>query len=44
VWARGGRPHVVFEFTVSDGKIAQIRLLADPDRLDRLVLVMTDDG
>jgi hypothetical protein len=30
VWAPGGRPRVVFAFTVSDGRVADIRLLADP--------------
>jgi RNA polymerase sigma factor (sigma-70 family) len=44
VWATGGRPRVVFEFTVSDGKIVQIRLVADPDRLGRLDLVIANDG
>ena len=42
VWASGGRPRVVFGFTISDGKIVEIELLADPDRLDRLELAILD--
>jgi hypothetical protein len=33
VWARGGRPRVVFSFTVTGGKIAMTDLLADQERL-----------
>jgi RNA polymerase sigma-70 factor (ECF subfamily) len=40
VWAPGGRPRVVFGFTISDGRIVGIELLADPDRLDRLELAI----
>jgi ketosteroid isomerase-like protein len=36
VWAPGGRPRVVFGFTIADGRIVAIDLLADPDHLDRL--------
>jgi RNA polymerase sigma factor (sigma-70 family) len=39
VWARGGRPQVVFAFTVADGTIVAIELLADPERLARMELV-----
>jgi RNA polymerase sigma factor (sigma-70 family) len=38
VWAPGGRPRVVFGFTIVGGRITGIELLADPDRLDRLEL------
>jgi hypothetical protein len=31
---------VVFGFTISDGRIVGIELLADPDRLDRLELAI----
>lgn len=34
VWIGGGRPVVVFAFTVRDGKVAEIRLEADAERLD----------
>src|SRR5215211_6152809 len=33
VWAPGGRPRVAFGFTVADGRILVIDLLADPERL-----------
>ncbi|MDE3086808.1 MAG: RNA polymerase subunit sigma-70, partial [Acidobacteriota bacterium] len=34
---RGGRPSVVMAFTVADGKIREIDVVADPDRVGRLV-------
>jgi RNA polymerase sigma-70 factor (ECF subfamily) len=40
VWAPGGRPRVVFNFTITDGKIVAIDLLADPERLRQLDLVV----
>jgi RNA polymerase sigma-70 factor (ECF subfamily) len=43
VWAPGGRPRVVFAFTVRDGRVAEIRLLADPERLAGLDLVPLED-
>jgi ketosteroid isomerase-like protein len=39
VWAPGGRPRVVFGFTITDGRIVEIELLADPERLAGLDLV-----
>ena len=42
VWGPGGRPRVVFAFTVRDGRVAEIRLLADPARLAELELVPLD--
>jgi RNA polymerase sigma factor (sigma-70 family) len=36
VWAPGGRPRVAFGFTVTDGRIVAIDLLADPERLARV--------
>jgi RNA polymerase sigma factor (sigma-70 family) len=38
VWAQDGKPRVVFAFTISDGKITGIELLAEPERLDQLEL------
>jgi RNA polymerase sigma-70 factor (ECF subfamily) len=38
VWAPGGRPRVVFDFTITRGKIAAIDILADPAHLRRLDL------
>jgi RNA polymerase sigma factor (sigma-70 family) len=43
VWASGGRPRVVFSFTIRGGKIAEIDILADPARLRQLDLVVCDD-
>jgi RNA polymerase sigma-70 factor (ECF subfamily) len=36
VWAAGGRPIIVFGFTVRDGKVVEIELVADSERLARL--------
>ncbi|MFC4855249.1 hypothetical protein [Actinophytocola glycyrrhizae] len=35
---REGHPHVVFGFTVVDGRIVEIDVLADPERVAHLVL------
>jgi len=43
VWAPGGRPRVVFRFTITRGKIVEIELLADPERLRRLDLAVLND-
>jgi RNA polymerase sigma-70 factor, ECF subfamily len=43
VWAPGGRPRVVFGFTVAEGRIVEITLLADPDRLGQLELTVLGD-
>jgi len=43
VWAPGGRPRVVFGFTITRGKIVEIDLLADPARLRQLDLAVLDD-
>jgi RNA polymerase sigma-70 factor, ECF subfamily len=42
VWAPGGRPRVVFGFTITGGKVVQIDLIADPERLGRLDLLILD--
>jgi RNA polymerase sigma factor (sigma-70 family) len=42
VWAQGGKPRVVFGFTISRGKIVEIDLLADPDHLGQLDLAILD--
>ena len=41
-WAPGGTPRVVFLFTVVDGKVAAVDLVADPDHLARLDVVMLE--
>ncbi|MBO0682398.1 MAG: sigma-70 family RNA polymerase sigma factor [Candidatus Dormibacteraeota bacterium] len=38
VWAPGGRPKVAFVFTVADGKVAAIDLVADPADLEALAV------
>jgi ketosteroid isomerase-like protein len=43
VWAPGGRPRVVFGFTVRGGKIVEIDVLADPARIRQLDLAVLDD-
>jgi hypothetical protein len=43
VWAPGGRPRIVFSFTITDGKIVAIDLLADPERLRQLNLTILDE-
>lgn len=40
VWTPGGRPRAVCAFTIRGGRIVGIDLLADPERLDRLDLVL----
>ncbi len=36
VWAPGGKPRVVFAFTISSGTITAIELIADPERIGQL--------
>jgi RNA polymerase sigma factor (sigma-70 family) len=43
VWAPGGRPRVVFGFTIRGGRIVAIDILADPGRLRRLDLTVLGD-
>ncbi|TQK50308.1 RNA polymerase sigma-70 factor (ECF subfamily) [Streptomyces sp. SLBN-118] len=43
VWAPRGRPLVVFGFTITDGKITAIDLVAEPERLRRLDLAFLND-
>jgi len=44
VWLAGGEPRVVFEFTTRGEKIVEIDLLADPERLRQVdVLVLKED-
>jgi len=38
VWAAGGKPRVVFGMTIADGRIVEIELIADPERLGELEL------
>ncbi len=41
--APGGRPRVVFGFTITRGKIVEIDLVADPERLRQLDLAVLND-
>ncbi len=43
VWAPGGQPRVVFGFTITRGKIVEIDLLADPERLGELDVVILNE-
>jgi RNA polymerase sigma-70 factor (ECF subfamily) len=43
VWAQRGRPQVVFGFTIAEGAIVEIEMVADRDRLDRLDVVLAGD-
>jgi len=40
VWSPGGRPRVAFAFTISNGAIKGIDLIADPDHLREIDLVI----
>jgi hypothetical protein len=44
VWATGGKPRVVFTFTITGGKITAIDLLADPARLRQSDVVILSQG
>jgi RNA polymerase sigma factor (sigma-70 family) len=43
VWAVGGRPKVVWDFVIEDGKVVHIDMLAAPETLDGIELVVLDD-
>jgi hypothetical protein len=43
VWAPGGRPLVIFGFTIMRGKIVEIDLVADPERLRQLNSAVLDN-
>src|SRR6266571_3125862 len=43
VWAPRGRPHVVFGFTITHGKIVEIDLVADPEHLRQLDLAVLNN-
>jgi RNA polymerase sigma factor (sigma-70 family) len=40
VWAPGGAPSVAFEFTVHNGKVTEIKLTANPERLGMLEIAI----
>jgi RNA polymerase sigma-70 factor (ECF subfamily) len=41
-WAPGGRPRIVFDFTITDGRITGIEILADPERIRQLDVTLLD--
>ncbi|HET9920302.1 MAG TPA: sigma-70 family RNA polymerase sigma factor [Ktedonobacteraceae bacterium] len=43
VWAPGGRPRVVFDFTITHNRVVEIEMIADPERLRQLDLVVLGD-
>ena len=43
VWAPGGRPRVVFGFTIEGGKIVSIDLLADPETIGEMSVTVLSD-
>jgi len=43
VWTHGGKPRVVFLFTIAEGKITAIDLIADPERIRGLDVVMLEE-
>jgi RNA polymerase sigma factor (sigma-70 family) len=43
VWVTGGQPKVAWDFTIARGKILHIEMIAAPDRLGDLDLVVLDD-
>ncbi|HEY7021369.1 MAG TPA: sigma-70 family RNA polymerase sigma factor [Ktedonobacterales bacterium] len=43
VWGQGGQPRAVFSFTITDGKIAAIEIIADPERLSQLDVAILDE-
>jgi RNA polymerase sigma-70 factor (ECF subfamily) len=40
VWMQHGRPQMVFDFTIADGKVVEIDLIADPERIGELDLTV----
>jgi len=44
VWAHAGRPRVFFGFTIVEDAVVGIGLVADPDRLQSMHVVVLDEG
>jgi RNA polymerase sigma-70 factor (ECF subfamily) len=42
VWARGGQPRVLFTFTITNGTISAMEIVADPDRLRDADVLLLD--
>ena len=43
MWLPGGQPRVVFFFSIAGDRIVGIDLVADPERLSQIDLVVTED-
>jgi RNA polymerase sigma-70 factor (ECF subfamily) len=43
VWGQGGQPRAAFSFTITDGKIAAIEIIADPERIGLLDVALLDE-
>ena len=43
VWSQGGRPQMVFGFTIVGGRIVEIDMVADPERLRRMDVAVVRD-
>jgi RNA polymerase sigma factor (sigma-70 family) len=43
VWGQSGQPRVAFSFTITDGKIAAIEIIADPERLGQLDVAILNE-
>jgi RNA polymerase sigma-70 factor (ECF subfamily) len=42
VWMQGGRPRVVFAFTIAGEKVTAIDIVAEPEQIDRLEVTVPD--
>ena len=42
-WAPDGRPHAVFGITIVRGKIVEIDIIADPERIRQLDVTILSD-
>jgi RNA polymerase sigma-70 factor (ECF subfamily) len=43
VWVVGGRPKVAWDFTITDGKVVRIEMIASPESLGDLDVTVLDD-
>ena len=43
VWAPGGQPRAVFAFTMARGKVVELELIADPERIRQMEVVILND-
>jgi RNA polymerase sigma-70 factor (ECF subfamily) len=43
VWAPGRRPRGLLDLTITDGKIVELNMIADPERIDQSDIVLIDE-